>query len=155
LLYCDWNNRDRLLVSKEQFTEDLQANYDAMKQFNITMEEAPFFLPPYEWYNDSISSWASQSGCTLVNFTPGTLSTSDYTWPALPNYRSSKDIYQSVIDAERNNLGGLNGYILLFHIGADPRRSDKFYPLLSSMLKDLKSKGYRFKRVDQLVVDQK
>ncbi len=49
LLYCDWNKRDSLLVSKEQFTSDLLQNYTAMSAFGIRRKEAPFFLPPYEW----------------------------------------------------------------------------------------------------------
>jgi len=151
LLYCDWNKRDSLLVTRNLFMKDLYANYEGMKRFNISKAEAPYFLPPYEWYNDSISSWAAQVGCPLINFTPGTLSTSDYTWPSLPNYKSSKNIYQSVLDAEKKHLAGLNGYILLFHIGTDPRRSDKFHPSLSSLLRELKSRGYRFKKINELL----
>jgi len=39
---------------------------------------------------------------------------------------------------------GLNGNILLFHIGTDKRRQDKFYPKLYSLLIDLSKAGYDF-----------
>lgn len=154
LLYCDWNNRDSLLVSKTEFMQDLESNYAVMNQLGIPKKSAQFFLPPFEWYNDSISCWISQSGLQLVNYTPGTLSTSDYTWPSLTNYRSSKEIYQSVLAREEKFQEGLNGFILLFHIGTDPRRSDKFHPSLGSLLKELRKKGYQFKRIDELLLIQ-
>ena len=85
----------------------------------------------------------------LINFTPGTKSNADYTWPALSNYKSSDAIYSSIIEYEKQK--GLNGYILLLHIGTDPRRTDKFYFKLNQLIKNLKQKNYRFKRIDELL----
>ncbi|MBN1790701.1 MAG: glycoside hydrolase family 9 protein, partial [Bacteroidales bacterium] len=81
LLYCDWNKRDSLLVNKTAFLADLRANYVTMGRYKIQPEKARFFLPPYEWYNDSIAAWCNQYGLTLVNFTPGTSSNQDWTYP--------------------------------------------------------------------------
>ena len=39
---------------------------------------------------------------------------------------------------------GLNGEILLFHIGSDAKRQDKFYPRLYSLLLGLSKVGYDF-----------
>ena len=46
---------------------------------------------------------------------------------------------------------GLNGFILLLHIGTDPKRTDKFYAQLPNLIKWLKEKGYKFERIDQLL----
>jgi len=151
LLYCDWNKRDSLLVTKEQFTNDLLQNYKTMQKAGIQKEQARFFIPPYEWYNDSIAAWTEELGLQLINFTPGTKSTADYTYPGLKNYRSSEEIFNSIIDYEKKNTSGLNGFILLVHIGTDPRRTDKFYKQLPGLIKYLKAKGYQFKTVDQLL----
>jgi peptidoglycan/xylan/chitin deacetylase (PgdA/CDA1 family) len=35
LLYADWNKRDSLLVTNEQFTNDLLLNYAEMKRFGF------------------------------------------------------------------------------------------------------------------------
>lgn len=78
-MYCDWNNRDSLLVSKADFKKDLLANYDELKRFGITQNDARYFLPAYEWYNDSISIWTNDQKLELVNFSPGTISNADYT----------------------------------------------------------------------------
>jgi peptidoglycan/xylan/chitin deacetylase (PgdA/CDA1 family) len=87
----------------------------------------------------------------LINYTPGTLSHADYTTSKDKNYRSSETIYNSIIDCERSKPAGLNGFILLMHIGAGPDRKDKFYTRLSELIKHLKQEGYQFQTVDQLL----
>jgi len=151
LLYCDWLKRDSLLVTQKQFIDDLQDNYQAMATFGIDMEDAFFFLPPFEWYNDSISSWTSQMGLELINHTHGTLSHADYTVPGSRGYRSSDEIFQSILDYETSASNGLNGFILLSHIGTAPERTDKFYFYLEKLVVELKSRGYLFKRIDKLL----
>lgn len=151
LLYCDWVKRDSLFLTQAQFTGDLQSNFDAMKQHGISKSEAPFFLPPYEWYNDSIASWAQQMGLRLINYTPGTLSHADYTTPNEKNYRSSQTIYQSIMDYKKQDASGLNGFMLLMHIGTDEKRTDKFYHQLPALLQWLRGKGYQLVSVNQLL----
>lgn len=145
LLYCSWEKRDSLLVSKEVFRNDLLANYREMERFGILRNNARFFLPPYEWYNDSISAWTRELGFILVNFTPGTTSNADWTHPELgPQYVSSDTIYARIMRYEAAAPHGLNGFLLLTHIGTDPRRRDKFYLRLGELILQLKEKGYRF-----------
>lgn len=143
LLYCDWKNRDSLLVTKAQFTADLKANYRALGRFGIQRSKSLFFLPPYEWYNDSIAVWTQTAGLRLINYTPGTLSHADYTTPDAPNYRNSASILQSIRAYEQRNPSGLNGFILLLHIGTDPARTDKLYDHLDELLTELEQKKYR------------
>ena len=147
LLYCSWTNRDSLLVSKEEFSNDLLANYAVMERFGIKRKDARYFIPPYEWYNDSISKWTSQLGIQLINFSPGTRSTADYTTPDLKNYRSSEEIMQSI----KAKADDLNGFILLLHIGTDPGRTDKFYTRLDELIEFLRSRKYEMVRVDELL----
>jgi peptidoglycan/xylan/chitin deacetylase (PgdA/CDA1 family) len=124
-----------------------------MKQFGIQIEDSPFFLPPYEWYNDTISAWTEAIGLRLINYTAGTFSHADYTLPGTPEYKSSAFIYQSIIAFEKNNSSGLNGFILLSHIGTAPERTDKFYLYLEQLIIELKSKGYIFNRIDEHLQD--
>jgi peptidoglycan/xylan/chitin deacetylase (PgdA/CDA1 family) len=109
--------------------------------------DSRFFLPPYEWYNDSIVSWTNDMGVELINYSPGTISHADYTTPEMKNYKSSDVIIKS-IDEKSDDL---NGFILLVHIGTDPRRTDKLYSRLPSLIQSLKAKKYRFVRVDTLL----
>lgn len=151
LLYCDWAKRDSLLVTRQAFTDDLNKNYEELLRFGITKAKARFFLPPYEWYNDSIAAWTKAIGLQLVNFTSGTLSHADYTTPAGKNYRSTDVIFQSIVDYESRRPAGLNGFILLAHIGTDEKRLDKFYYRLPRLIEWLKGKGYQLVRVDDLL----
>ncbi len=152
LLYCDWTKRDSLLVTKDQFQKDLADNYSAMKSFGIEKKDALYFLPPYEWYNRTITSWTTDQGFQLVNFSPGTRSAADYTYPEMnERYLSTDKIYQSIIDYEQKDPNGLNGFMLLIHIGTDPRRTDKLYNRLGELIDELRAKGYRFVKVDELL----
>lgn len=144
LLYADWTKRDSLLVTRDQFENDLKANYTEMAKFGISKNDAPYFMPPYEWYNEEINSWTNDLGLSLINFTPGTSSNADYTTPDMKNYMDSEKIYNKILEYEKNNRNGLNGFILLSHIGTHPDRTDKFYNKLDQLIKTLKAKGYQF-----------
>ena len=151
LLYCSWENRDSLLVTKEIFQKDLKQNLSILKNHTGLRTRIPYILPPFEWYNDSISAWTKEMGMTLVNYTPGTLSHADYTTPAEKNYRDSKTIFQSITLREALHPNGLNGFILLMHAGTDPLRTDKFYHKLQELIRWLKEKNYRPVRIDELL----
>ncbi|MEO8764850.1 MAG: glycoside hydrolase family 9 protein [Ginsengibacter sp.] len=152
LLYCDWDKRDSLLITREQFTQDLQKSYRQLEEWGIDKKEAHYFLPPYEWYNDSISAWTRQMGLQLVNFSPGTRSNADYTYPEMGNkYVSSDTILNAILHYEQNSTNGLNGFILLIHIGTDPGRTDKFYYHLPALIKCLENRGYHFEKINELL----
>ena len=151
LLYADWTKRDSILVTEKEFKKDLGRNYKRMQRFGVEKKDAVYFLPPYEWYNRSIANWTDEMGLVLVNFSPGTLSAADYTYPEMKNYRSSQIIYESIVGYEMKSSNGLNGFILLIHIGTDKRRTDKFYMLLETLLNELTLKGYSFVRIDELL----
>ena len=143
LLYCSMTDRDSLKVTKDVFLSDLKKNYRELEKFGVKKSDAPFFLPPYEWYNDSISRWCKEVGVTLVNFTPGTRSNADYSIPEMrEHYYSSIEIYNQIMAVKESE--GLNGHIMLFHVGTDVRRTDKFYKRLYSLLLQLKQDGYEF-----------
>jgi endoglucanase len=151
LLYADWSERGKTLVSKEEFVSDLEKSFDAMSVFGIARTDARYFLPPYEWYNQTIADWTSQMGLTLINFTPGTRSNADYTTSDDKNYASNDAIMAKVKDYESKDPAGLNGFILLTHIGAGPKRTDKFYDKLDQLIVWLRSKNYEMVRVDELL----
>jgi endoglucanase len=153
LLYCSWEDRESLLVTKQEFVFDILNNYEAMNRFGIEKEKAPYFIPPYEWYNDTIAVWAKELGLILINFTPGTGSNADYTTPSMPSYRTSDQIYKSIISHEKSDPNGLNGFMLLIHIGTHPDRKDKFYHRLEELIDYLHQRGYVFLKVDDLLAD--
>lgn len=142
LLYAPWGSRDSLLVTKQEFEEDIFKSYKVLREFGIT--DAPYFIPPYEHYNATISSWARQLGLQVINYTPGTLTNGDYTTPEMKRYFSSKEILGRIWEYERTDPNGLDGHIMLIHFGTAPARTDKFYDKLPGLIRELRRKGYSF-----------
>ncbi|HVF47778.1 MAG TPA: glycoside hydrolase family 9 protein, partial [Pyrinomonadaceae bacterium] len=151
LLYADWADRNKTLVTREQFERDLNDNLAAMRPFGIDRKQVPFFMPPYEWYNREIADWTSELGFRIVNFTPGTRSNADYTTDDDKNYISSDAIMSRIKEYEAKDANGLNGFILLTHIGSGPKRTDKFHTRVDELIGWLKEKGYQPVRVDDLL----
>ena len=142
LLYAPWGDWDSLLVTRQEFNEDIFKSYKVLREFGIT--DAPYFIPPYEHYNATISSWARQLGLQVINYTPGTLTNGDYTTPEMKRYFSSKEILSKIWEYERTDPNGLSGHIMLIHFGTDPARTDKFYDKLPGLIRELRRKGYSF-----------
>jgi peptidoglycan/xylan/chitin deacetylase (PgdA/CDA1 family) len=149
LLYCEWDSGKKTLVSKETFVTDLRANFAKIARFGV--DRPRYFLPPYEHFNKDIAAWSTELGVRLVNFTPGTRSNADYTEDGASNFVSSRAIFESIVQRERADPDGLNGFLLLMHIGAGPRRTDRFHARFGELLDHLAGKGYQFVRVDALL----
>lgn len=151
LLYNAWENRDSTLVSADSFRRDVLDNYREMAQFGIRREDAPLFMPPYEWYNREISGWARELDLRVVTFSHGTRTNADYTTPG-EGYVSSEVIWQSIFERERTDPNGLNGFILLVHVGTAPERTDKFHLHLGDLIDELRELGYALVRIDDLLL---
>lgn len=152
ILYASWEKRDSTLVTKKEFTDDLENNYKELARFGVKKEDAPYFLPPFEWYNDEITAWTTELGLKLINFSPGSTSNQDWTIPVPgATYYGSDTLYTRIMNYEKKDKNGLKGYILLTHIGTDPRRMDKFYNKMDSLITELKGKGYKFVPITKLL----
>jgi peptidoglycan/xylan/chitin deacetylase (PgdA/CDA1 family) len=149
LLYCEWTAARRTLVSKERFRTDLLANLEKIERLGAGRPR--FFLPPYEHYNEDIARWSAELGLRLVNFTPGTRSNADYTEDQARDFVPSRAIFDSILRHEREDPHGLNGFLLLLHVGAGPGRTDKFHARFGALLDELAGKGYRFVRLEGLL----
>lgn len=148
-LYNDWAKRDSLLVTRAEFMADLRNNEAAMKAVGVDPEKSVYFLPSYEWFNDSIVKWTNQLGRHLVNYTPGTLSHADYTRLQDKNYRNTAIILESIRKKEADS--GLNGFLLLMHIGTGPGRPDPLWDRLDELITWLQDRGYQLKTVPELL----
>jgi peptidoglycan/xylan/chitin deacetylase (PgdA/CDA1 family) len=151
LLYCPWTGPKVTLVSREQFATDLRRNLDALEGHGVSGKGVTVFLPPYEWYNAEISEWTRALGLTLVNYTPGTRSNADYTEEGTAQFVSSQRIFDSILEREASDPNGLNGFLLLLHVGAGPARTDKFHTRFDELVGVLSRRGYEFVRVDTLL----
>lgn len=141
LLYCDWSNRDSLLHAPDIIKADILNNLQILEDLNI---RPVYFMPPYEWYNNTVVEIARELNQITVNFSPGTRSNADYTTSDMPNFISSRDILKSIYEYE--NSYGMNGFHLLIHPGTSPLRKDKLYRHLDELITKLKKKGYQIRK---------
>jgi len=151
VLYCPWEGQKKTLVTRAEFSADMDANLAKIESFGVRRPQVRYFLPPYEHYNQEIVEWSKAMGLTVVNFTPGTRSNADYTGEGDSNFVPSKAIYDSIIRKEQQDPKGLNGFILLVHIGSGPGRTDKFAARFGALLDYLADKGYQCVRIDELL----
>ena len=99
-------------------------------------------------------SLSSALGYQIINFTPGTRSNADYTTDDDKNYISSDAILSKIKEYEFKDPNGLNGFILLTHIGSGPKRTDKFHSRVDELIEWLKMKGYEPERVDEILMQK-
>lgn len=151
LLYCSWEKERQTLVTQAELHADLEMNHRRFVRLNLAQQPGRYFIPPFEHYNQQIVDWAWEKDFVLINYTPGTRSHADYTKETDKNFTSSQVIFDSIVKREREDPHGLNGFILLLHIGSGPGRADKFHDRFGELLDYLAGKGYEFVRVDELL----
>ena len=143
LLFSDWGNREGLLVTKDSFVHDLEMNFRELKKLGLQTDNK-YFIPSYEWYNQKIVAWSTEMGYIPINYTPGLRNAADYSYPEMGKRYLSSDDIESGIWKANSKPNGLNGFIVLIHMGTDARRKDKFYDRLGKMIDELKKEGYQF-----------
>jgi peptidoglycan/xylan/chitin deacetylase (PgdA/CDA1 family) len=150
-LYAPWEDRKKTLVTEEEFRADLQQNIDDLRGYGALREtDRPiYFIPPYEWYNADQVRWSRPMGVLLFNFTPGSGSNRDWAPEGHKSFVPSRKILEDVLAYEQWEERGLNGFLLLLHLGS--QRQDKFHVLIPQLLDQLKSRGYVFVRVDEML----
>ncbi|MDR1526207.1 MAG: polysaccharide deacetylase family protein [Dysgonamonadaceae bacterium] len=145
LLYASWDNREQSLVTPDSLTADFRQNRAELEKYGIDTSQTPYFLPPYEYYNQESVQLIESLGQTVINYTPGTGTAADYTTPDMPNYRSSQELIDHLFAYEAEK--GLNGSLILIHPGTQDIRTDKLYLRLDEIIRYLKAKGYSFERL--------
>ena len=148
MLYAPWDKRDSLLVTQEQIAEDIIANAKELEKFGITKEQSLWFMSPYEWYNDISVRVTEKLGYKVINFTPGILTSDDYTTPGMSNYKSSQQLIDQLYAFEHTR--GLGGAVILIHPGIHEDRIDRLYDRLGEIIQYLSKKGYSFKSLNEI-----
>ncbi len=150
LLYAAWDEHDKSLVTQEAFKTDLARNISDLRTIGLLRREEPtFFIPPYEYYNRDQVEWSRAMGVTSFTFTPGSGSNRDYAPEGDAHFVSSQKIYDGILSYEKQYPHGLNGFILLMHLGSG--RKDPFHPRLGALCDELAKRGYKFARIDSLL----
>jgi peptidoglycan/xylan/chitin deacetylase (PgdA/CDA1 family) len=143
LLYATWEPPHASLVTRDELRRDLQDNVTALAPFTSEPDGRKYWIPSYEWFNAETVTWARELGYETVTFTPGTRANADYTGEADKNFVSSDRIVASIRERAAHPDRGMNGFVLLMHLGAGPRRADKLHVRLDEILDLLRDGGYQ------------
>lgn len=138
------------LVTRKEFCRDVERNLDEVVRFGVDRSKVRYWVPAYETHNEEIVAWSKGLGLTLCEFTPG-IGASDWTPDDHPAFRPSQEMLARIWNFDDIDPHGLNGVLLLLHLGAGPRRTDKFFYLLDELLEGLQQRGYECVRLDDLL----
>jgi len=141
---------EKTIITYKAFHNDLQVNMRELKKFGVLPNEVKYWIVPGEAYNEEISKWSYKNNIKLFNYSVGTYSNSDYMGDHDANYVSNDRVEQSILDYAKRPQG-LNGFLLLFHIGVGPERSEPFHKRIRGLLHNLQGQGYSFVRIDALL----
>jgi len=109
-----------------------------------------YVIRPYEGYNVVEARWAAACGVVVFILTPGSGWNGDLIPEGERGFVSSERIRADVLAYEQKDPHGLNGFLLLLHVGS--LRADKMHTQVGPLLDELQQRGYTFERVDGLLV---
>lgn len=169
---------DLLFISDEVLDEiNLKLEFDRVKdklysETGITL--APFWRAPYGAIDSRILTIASKSGypnhvfwssnkkgsldfydyITKRYIRVKNIKTGKYTRVKNPYHFSSTEMLARLKEWERADINGLNGAILIGHLGTS-RKTDKIINILPEYISYFQSKGYHFVLISELINDKK
>ncbi|MDE7153346.1 MAG: polysaccharide deacetylase family protein [Muribaculaceae bacterium] len=144
ILLAEWNKERTTLASPDSALTDMEHAYELLARYGICRDSATILIPSFEWYNSGHVNAFRNAGLFTINMTPGIETYRDYTTPDLDYYTPSEFMWNQLLSREQSH--GLDGAIILIHLGTDSTRTDKFYNYLPAILDTLTARGYRMER---------
>jgi peptidoglycan/xylan/chitin deacetylase (PgdA/CDA1 family) len=118
---------------------------------------APFWRAPYGELNRQICGWALEAGYIHVGWRPGrswayNLDTNDWVPDeSHPGYKSPREVFGKIVNIA-SRPGGLNGGIILMHLGTERKsRSEQVHIILGKLIDELRGMGYEPVAVSELL----
>lgn len=119
---------------------------------------APLWRAPYGEKNREICLWGQQAGYLHVGWRQGrswrqSLDSNDWVPDAeTPGYHTPSEIYRKIIEMARSKPYGVNGGIVLFHLGTLRKdRDQQAHLILGTLIDSLRDMGYRLVTVSEMV----
>jgi peptidoglycan/xylan/chitin deacetylase (PgdA/CDA1 family) len=117
----------------------------------------PIWRAPYGERNRTICAWAQEAGYLHVGWRQGrtwreNLDSNDWiVEDDDPGYRSPAEVLRKILDAAHRQPNGINGGIILMHLGTlRKHRSQQVHLALGQLIDSLSALGYSFVTVPQM-----
>ncbi len=148
-----FNGRQATLAGQgEPFLREQLRRTAAVFEKTTGKKMAPFWRAPFGESNSEICRWAYGAGFTHVGWSPG-LDTLD--WVADPGsklFMTPGQIREKLL-ARDKPPEGLNGGIVLMHLGTE-RHSDVAVPtMLPGLIAELRARGYAFGTASEMLIN--
>ena len=118
----------------------------------------PVWRAPYGEINSRLCRWAHDCGYVHIGWRQGrrwrdNLDSNDWVPDEeTPGYHSPDEVYRKVMDLARSKPYGINGGIILMHLGTQRKDAQKqVHRILGKMIDDVRALGYTFVTVSQLL----
>lgn len=145
-------------ATREGLTADiLRAELDGANQkfLHLTGHQmSRLWRAPYGEKNNTICAWAQAAGYLHVGWRQGrtwidNLDTNDWVPDRdTPGYKTPGDVYDKIMAHAHSQPYGLNGGIILMHLGTKRKnRDEQVHLILGSLIDTLRAMGYEFMTV--------
>lgn len=119
--------------------------------FSLTGQHLkPYWRAPFGEYNSEILTWAAEVGYLHIRWT-NQFDTYDWvTDESSKLFRTPDQIYEHFMAFDKENPDGLNGIIVLMHLGSH-RNGNHIYQTLPKLIHSIRQKGYKIGSVTNLL----
>ncbi|MDZ7314315.1 MAG: polysaccharide deacetylase family protein [candidate division KSB1 bacterium] len=118
---------------------------------------APFWRAPFGEHNEHIRQWAAELGYRHIGWTRGrswdeSMDTLDWVADTTSRaYHTAEEILAHFMAMADNETHGLNGGIILMHLGSHRQDGDHFYTVLPRLITALREKNYALVKISELL----
>lgn len=142
----------------EQFLSHELLKTDSIFASIFGKHMAPLWRSPYGEHNHTICIWAQHAGFLHIGWGQGrtwrkNLDSNDWT----PNeetegYHTPQEVYEKIISLAKEQPNGINGGIILMHLGTQRKQREKqVHLILGELIDSLRSLGYSIVTVSELL----
>jgi peptidoglycan/xylan/chitin deacetylase (PgdA/CDA1 family) len=139
--FCEGYRHESLPGITREFLHTQLSKTDSIF-FDITGQHLkPYWRAPFGEYNQRLLTWAAEIGYLHIHWT-GAFDTHDWVTDEESDlYLTPDEFFTRIMQAEEKSPYGLNGVIVLMHLGSQ-RDSDHIFEVLPKLIQTIKEKGY-------------
>lgn len=111
---------------------------------------APYWRAPFGEANRDIVSWAEEAGYRHVSWSPKLDSLDWVADQSSPLYKGPEQILRGILGQADRAPGGVDGGIILMHLGTERAGEDGAHLILEPLIGQLRERGYSFVDVEKV-----
>ena len=146
----NFNHKTRANVNRKLLQHEL-VKTDSLFFIITGQHLKPYWRAPYGEYNPEILTWAAEAGYLHIRWTNDF---DTYDWVVDESsrfYRTPDQIYEHFISFDDEHPQGLNGVIVLMHLGSH-RNGNHVFEALPKLIETIRARGYQMGSITDLLI---